>query len=75
MSLTNFEKKVRICFQTIKDITVKKYVIEEFINKIKDLTPNQKNYNYQRFKKRNTKVLRETSQIFKKKMNSAKPAN
>ena len=33
----------------------------------KDLTPNQKNYNYQRFKKRNTKVLRETSRIFKKK--------
>ena len=67
MSLTNFEKKVRNVFQTIKDSTVKKYVIEEFINKIKDLTPNQKNYNYQRFKKRNTKVLRETSQIFKKK--------
>ena len=67
MSLTNFEKKVRNVFQTIKDGTVKKYVIEEFINKIKDLTPNQKNYNYQRFKKRDTKVLRETSQIFRKK--------
>ena len=72
MSLTNFEKKVKNVFQTIKDSTVKKYVIEEFINKIKDLTPNQKNYNYQRFKKHDTKVLRETSQIFKKKMNSVK---
>ena len=67
MSLTNFEKKVKNIFQSIKDSTVKKYVIEEFINKIKDLTPNQKNYNYQRFKKHDTKVLRETSQIFKKK--------
>ena len=40
------EKKVKNIFQSIKDSTVKKYVIEEFINKIKDLTPNQKNYNY-----------------------------
>ena len=67
LSLTNFEKKVKNIFQTIKDSTVKKYIIEEFLDKIKNLTPNQKKYSYKNLKKRDTRVLKETSQIFRKK--------
>ena len=67
LSLSNFEKKLKVIFLTIRDETVRKYIIEEFLNKIRDLTPNQKIYQNKTYKKRNTKILKETSQIFKKK--------
>ena len=43
--ISKFEKKIRIIFSAIKDNTLKKYILEEFLNKIKNLTPIQNTRN------------------------------
>ena len=52
-SLAIFEKKLRLISNTIKDIYIKKYINEYFLEKISDLTPysnnNKKKY-YKKFK-------------------------
>ncbi len=74
--ISNFEKEIKKISYTIKDETVKKYVLEDFLEKIKNLTPLQdkKNiYNYLSFKKRkNYKILNETKILHKKKQNLSK---
>ena len=69
--ISNFEKEIKKISYTIKDETVKKYVLEDFLEKIKNLTPLQdkKNiYNYLSFKKKkNYKILNETKILHKKK--------
>ena len=68
--ITKFEKQLRkICF-TVKDETLRKYILEDFLIKIAKLTPNlnlKKNFNA--FKKNNFKVLNETKNIHLKKKN------
>ena len=74
--ISNFEKEIKKISYTIKDETVKKYVLEDFLEKIKNLTPLQdkKNiYNYLSFKKRkNYKILNEKKILHKKKQNLSK---
>ena len=61
-----FEKKLRSISATIKDKYIKKYVLEFFLEKISELTPNinLKNYkNYNNYKKI-TKSLKTTQSIY-----------
>ncbi len=64
-SMAIFEKKLRSIASTIKDDYIKKYVLEYFLEKIAELTPNinqnKKNYKY----KTTIKSLDSTKKIFK----------
>ena len=58
---TKFEKKFRTLCQSIKDNTLKKYILEHYLEKIRNLTPLQ---HFQRRKKINSyKILNETKKI------------
>ena len=62
--VTKFEKQMKKICSFIKDSTLKKYILEDFLSKINKLTPNINNsssYNY--FKKKNYKILNETKKI------------
>ncbi len=68
--VSKFEKHMRkMCLQ-IKDETLKKHILEDFLDKISKLTPNLnfKN-NYYFSKKRNFRVLNETKKIHYQKKN------
>ena len=71
-AISKFEKEIkRICY-SIKDETLKKYILEDFLLKIKELTPIQnikKNFqSYQSFrKKQDFQMLNETKKLFKQK--------
>ena len=62
--ITKFEKDIRkICTQ-IKDETLKKYILEDFLKKIAALTPNLTlRNNFKKFKNSSYKVLNETKKI------------
>tara|TARA_B100000029_G_scaffold511656_1_gene606276 strand:- start:2213 stop:3982 length:1770 start_codon:yes stop_codon:yes gene_type:complete len=60
-AITKFEKKFRFLCQSIKDKTLQKYIFENFLEKIRNLTPLQK-YSKKR-ELRNYKVLQETKKI------------
>ena len=68
--ISKFEKEIKKLSYTIKDETLKKYVLEDFLEKIKNLTPNQslgKNSNFFNFKKKKDfKVLNETKILHQK---------
>ena len=74
--ISKFEKEIKKLSYTIQDETLKKYVLEDFLEKIKKLTPIQslgKNYNYSRFTKRNDfKILNETKALHQKKKDLTK---
>ena len=74
--ISKFEKEIKKLSYTIQDETLKKYVLEDFLEKIKKLTPIQtleRNYNYSRFKKRNDfKILNETKALHQKKKDLTK---
>ncbi len=57
-----FEKKLRSIASTIKDEYIKKYVLEYFLEKISEFTPNINLKNYKNYKK-NSKSLK-TTQIY-----------
>ncbi len=62
--VTKFEKQMKKLCSLIKDDTLKKYILEDFLSKISNLTPNVNskiNYNFSR--RRNFKVLNETKKI------------
>ena len=66
--ISKFEKKIRIIFSAIKDNTLKKYILEEFLNKIKNLTPIQNtrnNFFNKNFKK--SQILSETAKLHREK--------
>jgi len=74
--VSRFEKEIkRLCY-SIKDETIKKYVFEDFLEKLKTLTPLQDKeniFNYSKYKKfRNYKVLNETKVLHKKRENLSK---
>jgi len=58
---TKFEKRFRNLCQSIKDQTLKKYILEHYLEKIRNLTPLQR---FSRGKKRDSyKMLNETKKI------------
>tara|TARA_A100001015_G_scaffold319122_1_gene441075 strand:+ start:400 stop:2025 length:1626 start_codon:yes stop_codon:yes gene_type:complete len=62
--VTKFEKQMRKLCSSIKDDTLKKYILEDFLIKINKLTPNVNNkINYNYSKRKNFKVLNETKKI------------
>ncbi len=74
--ISKFEKEIKKLSFSIKDETLKKYVLEDFLEKIKKLTPIQtsrKNYkNFSFLKNRDYKVLKETKIIHLKKKDLSK---
>ena len=74
--VSNFEKKIKKICYTIQDDTLKKYVLEDFLEKINKLTPIQiskKNYTYSKFKKiDNPQILKETKILHQKRKNLSK---
>ena len=69
--ISKFEKEIKSLTYTIQDETLKKYVLEDFLEKINKLTPIQtsrKNYRYSSFKKKkNYQILKETRILHQKK--------
>ncbi len=75
--VSKFEKEIKRMCYLIKDETLKKYVIEDFLEKIKKLTPIQSTKkNYQRFskygEKQNYQILNETKNLYEKKSHFTK---
>ena len=68
--ISKFEKDIKKLALSIQDETLKKYVLEDFLEKIKKLTPIQNsnnNYNYFSFKKKKDyKILKETKILHQK---------
>tara|TARA_A100001011_G_scaffold391183_1_gene476125 strand:- start:854 stop:2620 length:1767 start_codon:yes stop_codon:yes gene_type:complete len=56
-----FEKKFRNICDTIQDKTLKKYILEKYLEKIKNFTPLQKNFKGKKIN--NYRVLNETKKI------------
>ena len=71
--ISKFEKKIKHACYGIKDEVLKKYILEDFLEKLKNLTPIQ---NYKKtfipYAKRNFKVLNETKQLYKEKHHFSK---
>jgi len=71
--ISKFEKKIKNLCYAIKDETLKKYILENFLNKLKSLTPIQ---NFKKvftpYTKRNFNVLNETKQLYKEQSNFSK---
>ena len=74
--ISKFEKEIKKLTYSINDETLKKYVLEDFLEKIKNLTPIQEtrqNYRYSPFKKRKDfRVLKETKLLHHKKKDLSK---
>ncbi len=67
--IAKFEKQMRKICSLIKDSTLKKYILEDYLNKINKLTPNLNTKNYFNFKKKDvSKILNETKKIHLKKI-------
>ena len=61
-----------MCY-TIKDETLKKYILEDFLTKIKSLTPIQNNQKYyNRYIKKDFKILNETKKLVQQKSHFSK---
>jgi len=71
--ISKFEKKIKSACYAIKDEVLKKYILEDFLEKLKKLTPIQ-NYkkSFTSYAKRNFKVLNETKQLYKEKNHFSK---
>ena len=74
--ISKFEKEIKKLSYTIRDDTLKKYVLEDFLEKIKKLTPIQtssRDYNYYGFKKKKDyRILKETKVLHQKKKDLSK---
>ena len=74
--VSKFEKEIKKLSYSIQDETLKKYVLEDFLEKIKKLTPIQtykQNYNYNKFnKKKDYQILKETKILHQKRKNLSK---
>jgi len=68
--ISNFEKEIKKLSYSIQDETLKKYVLEDFLEKLKKLTPIQtsrKNYKYTPYKKKKDfQILKETKLLHQK---------
>ena len=74
--ISKFEKEIKKLSYSIQDETLKKYVLEDFLEKIKKLTPNQnfrQNYKYSAFQKnKNYQILKETKILHQKRKDLSK---
>ena len=74
--ISKFEKDIKKISYSIKDETLKKYVLEDFLEKLKNLTPLQnlkKNFNFSKFAKlKNQKILNETKVLHLKRKDFSK---
>jgi DNA primase len=74
--ISKFEKEIKKLSYSIQDETLKKYVLEDFLEKIKKLTPLQasrQNYNYTKFNnKKDYQILKETKLLHQKRKNLSK---
>ncbi len=68
--VSKFEKEIKKLSYSIQDETLKKYVLEDFLEKIRKLTPIQtsrQNFQYSSFKKKkNYQILKETKILHQK---------
>ncbi len=74
--ISKFEKEIKNLTYSIQDQTLKKYVLEDFLEKIKKLTPIQssrQNNKYSSFKKsKNYEILKETKILHQKRKDLSK---
>ena len=74
--ISKFEKQIKNLSYSIQDETLKKYVLEDYLEKIKKLTPIQtatQNYRYSFIKKKkNYQILKETKLLHQKTKNLSK---
>ena len=74
--ISKFEKEIIKLSYSIQDETLKKYVLEDFLEKIKKLTPIQtskKNYNYTKYsKQKDYHILKETKLLYQKRKDLSK---
>jgi len=74
--ISKFEKEIKKLSYSIQDETLKKYVLEDFLEKIKKLTPIQtsrQNYGYLSFKKKKDyQILKETKILHQKRKDLSK---
>jgi DNA primase len=74
--ISKFEKEIKKLSYSIQDETLKKYVLEDFLEKIKKLTPIQttkQNYNYTKYnKKKDYQILKETKLLHQKRKDLSK---
>ena len=74
--ISKFEKEIKKLSYSIQDETVRKYVLENFLEKIKRLTPIQtlkQNYRFSPFKnKKDYQILKETKILHQKKKDLSK---
>ena len=74
--ISKFEKEIKNLSYSIQDETLKKYVLEDFLEKIKKLTPIQssrKNFHYSQYKKKkNYQILKETKLLHQKRKDLSK---
>ncbi len=72
--ISKFEKEIKNLSYSIQDETLKKYVLEDFLEKLKKLTPIQssiKNYKFSAYKsKKDYQILKETKLLYQKKKRS-----
>ena len=68
--ISKFEKEIKSLSYSIQDETIKKYVLEDFLERIKKLTPIQtsrRDYKYTPYKKKKDyQVLKETKLLYQK---------
>ena len=74
--ISKFEKEIKKLSYSIQDETLKKYVLEDFLEKLKTLTPIQtsrQKYNYSPFKKKKEyHILKETKILHQKRKDLSK---
>ena len=74
--VSKFEKEIKKLSYSIQDVTLKKYVLEDYLEEIKKLTPIQtsrQNFNYTKFnKKKDFQVLKETKILYQKRKDLSK---
>ena len=74
--ISKFEKEIKTLAYSIQDETLKKYVLEDFLERINTLTPFQasrKNYKYQPYKKKKDfQILKETKLLHQKRKDLSK---
>ena len=74
--ISKFEKEIKKLCYTIKDETLKKYVLEDFLEKLKKLTPIQHSkrayQNFKKYNKQDYQLLKETKTLHQKNNNFSK---
>ena len=74
--ISKFEKEIKKLSYSIRDETLKKYVLEDFLEKIKKLTPIQtskKNFIFSKYnKKKDYQILKETKLLHQKRKDLSK---